>query len=83
LRVNHALHPEAANRSILEIEEEIFNKCIEDGVLVARGSWFQAEQEKPPSSLCFRATYAAATPENMREAIRRFGVAIRSSFQIS
>ena len=82
LKVNHELHPEAFHRSILEIEEEIFNSCIESGVLVGRGSWFMAEQDKPPSGLYFRATYAAATPENMTEAIRRFGAAVRRSYRM-
>lgn len=66
----------------MEIEEDIFNKCIEKGVLVGRGSWFRAEQDTMPTALFFRATYAAATPENMTEAICRFGEAVRESFQM-
>ncbi|KAJ4297102.1 Aromatic/aminoadipate aminotransferase 1 [Collariella sp. IMI 366227] len=80
--VDHEKHPHASTKSILEIEEEIFNSCISKGVLVARGSWFRAEQDVPPSALFFRATFAAATPENMREAIRRLGKAIRESFKL-
>jgi aromatic amino acid aminotransferase I len=76
------MHPHASTKSILEIEEKIFNSCIAKGVLVARGSWFRAEQHSPPSGLYFRATFAAATPENMREAIRRLGEAIRESYQL-
>jgi aromatic amino acid aminotransferase I / 2-aminoadipate transaminase len=64
----------------MEIEEEIFNLCIDKGVLVGRGSWFRAEHEKPPTGLYFRATYAAATLEAMTEAIRRFGEAVRQSY---
>lgn len=56
--------------------------CIEKGVLVGRGSWFLAEKDRPPSQLFFRATFAAATAENMAEAIRRFGEAIREVFEI-
>ncbi|KAL2271122.1 hypothetical protein VTJ83DRAFT_493 [Remersonia thermophila] len=82
LKVRHETHPDAASKSILEIEEEIFNRCIAKGVLVARGSWFRAQQDKPPSGLYFRTTFAAATPENMREAIRRLGEAIRESFRL-
>ncbi|KAK4153080.1 pyridoxal phosphate-dependent transferase [Chaetomidium leptoderma] len=82
LKVNHTLHPHASTKSILEIEDEIFNSCIARGVLVARGSWFRAEHGTPPSGLYFRATFAAATPENMREAIRRLGEAIRESYQM-
>jgi aromatic amino acid aminotransferase I len=82
LKVDHEAHPHASTKSILDIEEEIFNSCISKGVLVARGSWFRAEQDTPPSGLYFRATFAAATPGNMREAIRRLGEAIRESHKI-
>lgn len=82
LRVNYNLHPDSGKRSIPEIEEEIFDQCIENGVLVARGSWFAAEHDKPPKDLFFRATFAAAGPEPMREAIRRFGDAVRTSYRI-
>lgn len=56
--------------------------CIEKGVLVARGSWFAAEHDKPPKDLFFRATFAASAPEPMREAIRRFGEAVKTSFRM-
>ena len=82
LKVDHNRHPDAAKRSIMEIEQEIFDICIEKGVLVGRGSWFRAEHGTMPTELFFRATYAAATPENMTEAIRRFGEAVRESFQM-
>ncbi|KAK3942702.1 PLP-dependent transferase [Diplogelasinospora grovesii] len=83
IRVDHTQHPDSSTKSILEIEEEIFNSCIAKGVLVGRGSWFRAEQDKPPTGLFFRTTFAAATPENMTEAIRRFGEAIRESYRMS
>lgn len=81
-RINYELHPDAGKRSIPEIEEEIFNSCIENGVLVARGSWFTAEHDKPPKDLFFRATFATASAENMNEAIRRFGDAVRASYRM-
>ena len=64
----------------MDIEEEIFNSCIENGVLVARGSWFLTEKDKPLSGLYFRTTYASASAENMSEAISRFGQAVKKSF---
>ena len=73
----------ASGRSVLEIEEEIFNSCISRGVLVARGSWFRTEQDKPLKELFFRATFASASAENMNEAIRRFGHAVRESFGLA
>ena len=82
LRVDHSRHPDAGSKSILDIEEDIFDRCIGHGVLVGRGSWFRAEQDKPLTGLFFRATYASATPEQMTEAIRRFGQAVRESFRM-
>ncbi|KAL7805482.1 pyridoxal phosphate-dependent transferase [Trichoderma gracile] len=78
--VDHTKHPSAGTRSLEEIEQEIFDSCIKSGVLVARGSWFQTEKDAPLTSLHFRATFAAASPENMNAAIARFGKAVRDSF---
>ncbi|KAK5663352.1 hypothetical protein OQA88_3780 [Cercophora sp. LCS_1] len=81
IKVDHTRHPDFPTKSILEIEEDIFNRCIEKGVLVGRGSWFRAEHEKPPRDMFFRTTFAAATPENMKEAIKRLGGAIREAYR--
>ena len=83
MNVDYERHPQAGRRSILEIEEEIFDLCIEKGVLVARGSWFIPEEGKAPTGLFFRATFAAATPDKMKEAIQRFGEAVRESYKIN
>jgi aromatic amino acid aminotransferase I len=80
LKVDTSEHPQAGTRSLKEIEGEIFNSCINSGVLVARGSWFQTEKDTPLPGLFFRATFASASPENMSEAIRRFGQAVKESF---
>ncbi|CAJ2500950.1 Uu.00g038030.m01.CDS01 [Anthostomella pinea] len=82
LSVDHTQHPEASSKSILEIEEAIFDSCIDKGVLACRGSWFRAEQERPPSGLFFRVTFAAASEGDMDVAIERFGAAVRESFGI-
>lgn len=81
--MDHTQHPDAATRSIVDIEEQIFDSCIAKGVLVVRGSWFRAEREKDVSGLYFRATYAMATDADMVEAIKRFGAAVRESFGIT
>ena len=80
LRVDHTQHPDAGTRAIADIEEEIFHSCIVSGVLVARGSWFLTEKDKPLPGLFFRTTFASASAENMSEAISRFGRAVRDSF---
>lgn len=81
LKVDHTQHPDADKRSLHEIEEEIFNSCIENGVLVARGSWFQTEKEKSLSGLYFRTTFASASAEGMDQAISRFAQAVNDSFK--
>ncbi|KAK7743682.1 Aromatic/aminoadipate aminotransferase 1 [Diatrype stigma] len=80
LKVNHKMHPEAGTKSINEIEEEIYNSCIEKGVLACPGSWFKTEQDQPLTGLYFRTTFAAASEENMAKAIERFGAAVMDSF---
>ncbi|ERT02798.1 hypothetical protein HMPREF1624_01100 [Sporothrix schenckii ATCC 58251] len=82
LKVDHTRHPDHGKRGILELEEEIFDLCIEKGVLVGRGSWFAAEPDQPPEGLYFRATFAAASAPAMTEAIRRFGEAVRESYRL-
>lgn len=83
LKVNYAAHPQASTRSLLEIEEEIYNTAIANGVLVCRGSWFSAEPGKPPRGMFFRTTYAASSEDNMVKGIERFGAAVRESFQLA
>lgn len=83
LKLNWHLHPHAKIRQIIDIEQEIFDAAIEQGVLVSRGSWFAAEKANfVPEDLFFRATFAAASEEKMTEAIERFGVAVKTSFGI-
>ncbi|KAI1356275.1 aromatic amino acid aminotransferase-like protein [Xylaria sp. FL0043] len=82
LRIDHTSHPHAGQKSILEIEEEIFNSCIERGVLACRGSWFCAETDVEPTGLFFRTTFAAASEADMDVAIQRLGEAVRASFGI-
>ncbi|KAK8140122.1 aromatic amino acid aminotransferase [Apiospora sp. TS-2023a] len=80
LKVDHTRHPHASSKSLLELEEEIFDSCIDKGVLACRGSWFSAEPDRPQSGLFFRTTYAAASEEQMAVATERFGEAVRGSF---
>ncbi|KAK5624589.1 hypothetical protein RRF57_000305 [Xylaria bambusicola] len=81
LHVDHTRHPHAGKKTILEIEEEIFNSCVERGVLACRGSWFSVERDVEPTSLFFRTTFAAASQADMDVAVQRLGEAIRASFE--
>ncbi|KAF4469486.1 aromatic amino acid aminotransferase I [Fusarium albosuccineum] len=81
LKVDHTKHPEFPQRSIPEIEQDVFSNALENGVLCARGSWFRAEPHTAPSELFFRTTFAAATEDAMRTAIQRLSTAIRQAFR--
>ncbi|WQF77681.1 Putative aminotransferase, class I/classII, pyridoxal phosphate-dependent transferase, major [Colletotrichum destructivum] len=82
LKIDHSAHPDGPSRPLLEVEEEIFNSCIDKGVLCARGSWFRTEQDTPLNDLFFRATFASASEKDMDEAIQRLGAAIKESFRL-
>lgn len=82
IEVDYKRHPHYPSKSILEIEEEIFHEIIEHGTLLMRGSWFVAEKGKGNDKMFFRSTYAAAPFDQITEAIRRFGGAVRDSFGV-
>ncbi|KAL7931874.1 pyridoxal phosphate-dependent transferase [Trichoderma chlorosporum] len=82
IRINHNLHPNAKLHSALDIEEEIFAACLKRGVLVAKGSWFRAEPDLPLEDVFFRLTLAASSAENMEVAVRTFGTALRTIFNL-
>lgn len=76
-------HPHANQKSVKEIEQEIFLAGVEHGALVMRGSFFYAEADAKHDTMFFRTTYAAAPPDKIEEAIRRFGEAVRASFGLT
>ncbi|KAI2628982.1 aromatic amino acid aminotransferase-like protein [Xylaria nigripes] len=82
LRVDHTRHPDIGKKTIFEIEDEMFNACIERGVLACRGSWFLAGEDAELSGLYFRTTFAASSAADMDVAIERFGQAVRASFGV-
>ncbi|KAF5667706.1 aromatic amino acid aminotransferase I [Fusarium denticulatum] len=65
LRLDHIKHPDYRHRSLSEIEEEIFQHSIKQGVLFARGSWFRAEAHKELNELFLRVTFASAAEEEI------------------
>ncbi|RWA13782.1 hypothetical protein EKO27_g1317 [Xylaria grammica] len=82
LRVDHTRHPHAGQKTILELEQEIFDSCIERGVLACRGSWFCAERDAALPGLFLRTTFASSSQADMDVAIHRLGQAVRASFGI-
>jgi aromatic amino acid aminotransferase I len=65
------------------IEEEIFLSAVQNQVLLSRGSWFKANSAQQEKRMFFRATFAAASPEKMIEAIRRFSDVLRVQFHMT
>jgi len=50
---------------------------------MSRGSWFAAEKSDfVHTEMFFRATFAAASEDKMTEAIERFGIAVKTSFDV-
>ncbi|RFU74871.1 aromatic amino acid aminotransferase [Trichoderma arundinaceum] len=82
IRIKHNFHPNSKVYSALDIEEEIFAACLKRGVLLAKGSWFRAEPDLPLNDVFFRLTFAASSAENMEVAVRTFGTALRTIFDL-
>ncbi|KAF4825419.1 Aminotransferase swnA [Colletotrichum siamense] len=62
---------------LLAIEDRIYKKAHDNGVLVSKGSWFIANVQTL-RDVNFRLTFAAAPSEELDEAVQRFAIAVRS-----
>ncbi|KAH8667898.1 pyridoxal phosphate-dependent transferase [Ilyonectria robusta] len=82
LKVDWRKHPDAETKSAAEIEEEIWLESIGEGVLVARGSWFEATANKEYPDVFYRITFAAAPLDKIEEAVTRLGEALKRSFKL-
>ncbi|KAI4090535.1 MAG: hypothetical protein LQ344_004676 [Seirophora lacunosa] len=82
LKVDWRKHP-CSDGAILEVEDRIWRAAVGKGVLSAKGSWSRAEaQQHPGEDMFFRTTFAAAGAQDVTEAIRRFGEALRAEFRL-
>ena len=81
IKINWTKHP-AGKTDLLQIEEEIFQAAVAKGTLISKGSWFRAEDKAPGNSLHVRTTFAAADSEQVQEAIKRLGMALRDVFKL-
>ncbi|KAL1858749.1 hypothetical protein Daus18300_009883 [Diaporthe australafricana] len=61
----------------LDIEDRIYTRAVDNGVLVSKGSWFTSEVEKI-YDIHFRLTFAAAPFKELAGAVQRFANAVRS-----
>ena len=67
---------------MLDLEDEVFHAAIERGVLCSKGSWFRAEADGGVD-MYFRMTFAAAPTDKLTEGVKRFGDALRASFELA
>lgn len=63
-----------------EIEDRIYAKAREFGVLISRGSW-SATGSGISNELCFRLTFAAAAKADLEETVKRSARAIDTEFK--
>lgn len=76
--------PNAASLSsdeCLFLEDRIFVRAKELGVLIGRGSWFQAH-DLAATAIQFRLTFAAAKMDELETAVCRFGQALSSFVEL-
>ncbi|KIV89894.1 hypothetical protein PV10_07254 [Exophiala mesophila] len=64
---------------ILDIEHRVFETLAHQGTLCAKGSWFRA-QRKTDTELFIRLTFAAASEEQMIQAVEKIGGGLRVEF---
>ncbi|OKL57085.1 hypothetical protein UA08_07574 [Talaromyces atroroseus] len=74
----HPLYKAGADHGT--IQRAIFASAVQQKVFLTQGSFFWCDSSAPESRMFFRATYASASQENLTEAARRFGVALRNEF---
>lgn len=87
IEIDWRKHPKAGELSYEQLEERIWLQVIENNALLARGSWFKADQGRAPirpdEKMFFRATFCAASEENIRLAIGRFGETLKQEFGLT
>ncbi|KKO96834.1 aromatic amino acid aminotransferase [Trichoderma harzianum] len=75
-------HPNALQKSLGDLEEEIWLESISAGTLLGKGSWFSTLISKGDTEIFYRATFAAAPLDKIEEAVKQFGDALRKTFKI-
>lgn len=87
VKVDWLKHPQADKMPMRELEDQIWHKGIDKGSLVIKGSMFRADQGRSgggkDEGMFFRMTYASAKEQDMWEAMRRFGEALREEFGLA
>ncbi|EDO14514.1 hypothetical protein Kpol_278p2 [Vanderwaltozyma polyspora DSM 70294] len=98
INIDASIHPEFETKfqsNPAMVEQYIYDKVVRSGVLVVPGAWFRTEGETNPpqpkeskqggnaNEIFFRGTYAAVSPEKLREGLKRLGDALHEEFQIA
>ena len=83
ININCEKHPHHSSMTISEMEDEIFQAALQQTLLISKGSWFRAEEGDVGDKIFFRATFAAASDEQIQEGIKRFGTALRNVFRLT
>ncbi|SCV04565.1 LAME_0H19438g1_1 [Lachancea meyersii CBS 8951] len=97
ISIDTSKHPEFASKYLSKpelVEQAIYEKMIESGVLIVPGAWFKADgdtqppqpaenkKELDPTRIFFRGTFAAVPLDKLQEGIKKVGVALKQEFQL-
>lgn len=85
ITINCGKHPEFTrkfNCDPLLLEKYLYDKFIENGILIARCSWFKVGNSSGDGTISFRGTYACTDPERMTNGIRKMGETLKNEFMI-
>ncbi|CAD0106703.1 unnamed protein product [Aureobasidium uvarum] len=68
---------EKEKTALLDLEERIYNRSMENGVVISKGSWFAAEPDQL-KGIKLRLTFATAPLDSFDWAVKQFADAVRS-----
>lgn len=79
-------HPQAAagepsTELLLQVEEALYQKAKDIGVLTSKGSWFLGSPQST-TEVSLRVTFAAATEEQLKPGIELLGRAVKDEFKL-
>ncbi|CCD26851.1 bifunctional 2-aminoadipate transaminase/aromatic-amino-acid:2-oxoglutarate transaminase NDAI_0I02830 [Naumovozyma dairenensis CBS 421] len=98
VNIDASAHPEFKTKyesDPAKVENAIYEKVIQYGVLIVPGAWFitegetnppqpaESKQVDNPNEIFFRGTYAAVSAEKLREGLKRLGECLYEEFQIA
>jgi aromatic amino acid aminotransferase I len=68
---------EKEKAALLDLEERIYNRSMEKGVVISKGSWFDAEPDQV-KGIKLRLTFATAPLDSFDWAVKQFADAVKS-----